>query len=114
MATNFGISQTASSGARPTVDYNKIRVGRTVLKDDAFLNVDYLKPKQRKFKRSEIERAIDMQDLKKIREISEYFFYSSGIYQRLCRYLAYLYRYDSYITPIRYDEKVKDEKVIEG
>ena len=65
-------------------------------------------------KRSEIEQAIDRQDLRRIREISNYFFYSNGIYQRLCRYMAYLYKYDWFITPIRYDEKIKDEKVIEG
>lgn len=82
------------SGVRTPVDYNKIRIGKTVLKDDAFIDTDYLKPKQRRIKRSEIERAIDRQDIKKIREISSYFFYSNGIYQRLCRYMAYLYRYD--------------------
>ena len=111
--THFGLTG-EQSGVRTPVDYNKIRIGKTVLKDDAFLNTDYLKPKQRRLKRSEIERAIDRQDIKKIREISAYFFYSNGIYQRLCRYMAYLYRYDWFITPIKYDSKINDAKVIEG
>ena len=85
----------ASQGdARTPIDYNKIRIGRTVLKDDAFLNTDFLKPKQRKVKRSELEQAIERQELNKIRAISQFFFYSNGIYNRLCRYMAYLYRYD--------------------
>lgn len=34
-----------------------------------------------------------------MREISNFFYRSSGIYSRLCRYMAYLYRYDWFITP---------------
>lgn len=109
----FGLIGSQSAAHTPR-EYNKIKVGRTVLKDDAFLNTDFLKPKQRKMKRSEIERAIENQDIKKIRAISEYFFYTNGIYQRLCRYMAYLYRYDWFITPVRYDDKVKDNKVVEN
>ena len=110
---SFGLINSESS-TRPSVDYNKIRVGRTVLRDDAFIDLDYLKPKQRRMKRADIERAIDRQDLDKIRDISLYFYYSNGIYERLCRYMAYLYRYDWYITPIKYDDNIKDIKVIEG
>lgn len=95
MSTRKDFGLIASKGdAHTPVDYNKIRVGRTVLRNDAFIDTEYLKPKQRKMKRSEIEQAIDRQDIKKIRAISQYFFYSNGIYQRLCRYMAYLYRYD--------------------
>ena len=110
---SFGLINSESS-TRPSVDYNKIRIGRTVLRDDAFIDLDYLKPKQRRMKRADIERAIDRQDLDKIRDISLYFYYSNGIYERLCRYMAYLYRYDWYITPIKYDDNIKDIKVIEG
>lgn len=34
-----------------------------------------------------------------LREISNYFYESSGIYYRMCNYLAKLYRYDWYVTP---------------
>ena len=47
-----------------------------------------------------------------LRAISNYFFEVSGLYERLCKYFATLYRYDWYITPYIIDEKVKDEKVL--
>ena len=47
-----------------------------------------------------------------LRAISNYFFEVSGLYERLCKYFATLYRYDWYITPYVIDEKVKDEKVL--
>ena len=34
-----------------------------------------------------------------MREISNFFYRTSGIYARLCRYMAYLYKYDWFITP---------------
>lgn len=34
-----------------------------------------------------------------MREISNFFYRTSGIYSRLCRYMAYLYKYDWFITP---------------
>lgn len=34
-----------------------------------------------------------------MREISNFFYKTSGIYSRLCRYMAFLYRYDWMITP---------------
>ena len=104
----------ANDSSRPSRDFGRIKIGRTTLTEDAYLDLDYLKPRQKKIKRSRIEKAIDNQDLQALREISEYFFYSNGIYGRLCRYMAYLYRYDWFITPIRYDEKISDDKVIEG
>ena len=109
----FGLIDSQSDPRTP-VDYNKIRVGRTLLKDDAFIDPEYLKPRQRPFKRSRIEKAIDNQDIKELRLISEYFFYRNGIYERLCRYMAYLYCYDWFITPIKYDSKINDDKVVEG
>ena len=34
-----------------------------------------------------------------MRDISNFFYKTSGIYARLCRYMAYLYKYDWFITP---------------
>lgn len=50
-------------------------------------------------------------DEKTLREISKYFYESSGIYYRLCRYMAFLYRYDWYLMPYR--EKIEETKKIE-
>lgn len=43
--------------------------------------------------------AIYQHDYPLLREISNYFYESSGIYYRLCKYFATLYRYDWYVTP---------------
>lgn len=50
-------------------------------------------------------------DERLLREISKYFYDSSGIYYRLCRYMAFMYRYDWYIMPYR--EKVEETKKLE-
>ena len=39
-----------------------------------------------------------------MREISNYFYNTNGIYSRVCEYFAYLYRYDWYIVPEIFDE----------
>jgi hypothetical protein len=51
-------------------------------------------------------------DLEKLREISNYFYKTSGIYQRVCNYAATMYRYDWYVVPEIYDEKIKEEKIV--
>lgn len=95
--------------------FNKLKIGGVTLKDDVFLNTDYKKfYRKPRIRREDVLRAIDNQNLKDLRDISNYWFVKSGIYSRLCRYMAYLYRYDLFIVPIQYDEKIKVEKVIEG
>jgi hypothetical protein len=47
-----------------------------------------------------------------LRDISNYFYKTSGIYSRVCNYFATLYRYDWYVVPESYDEKVKEEKIV--
>ena len=47
-----------------------------------------------------------------MREISNFFYRTSGIYSRLCRYMARLYKYDWFITPyIGNCEGLIDDKV---
>lgn len=105
----------AGTGASPSLEFNKIKVGKTALNGEiATLIRDYHSHYQRKYDKKAVVRAIEQNDLRKLRSISEYFFNISGIYKRLCRYLAYLPRYDWLITPHRYDEKIKDDKILEG
>lgn len=54
--------------------------------------------------------AIYRHDYRTLREISDYFFESSGIYYRLCKYLATLYRYDWYVTPYTVSDKENTKK----
>lgn len=51
-------------------------------------------------------------DGKTLRQISNYFYRVSGVYQRVCDYAASMYRYDWYAVPEIYDQKVKEEKVL--
>jgi len=58
-------------------------------------------------------RAIVERDYVRLRQISEFFYAASGIYQTVCNYYAFLYRYDWYIYPENVKENAKPEKVIE-
>ena len=80
-------------------DFSKIRVGVKKL-DDAILTLgDYKGINPRLGDKKEVLRAISSGDVVKMREISNFFYKTSGIYSRLCRYMAYLYKYDWFITP---------------
>lgn len=57
-------------------------------------------------------RALVNRDVEALRAISNSFYVSNGIYQKVCDYVAYLYRYDWYIVPEIYDDKAKEEKVV--
>ena len=94
------------------MDYSKIRVGVKSL-DDAVLLLggDIKKANDRLADKNFVLRALQTNDLKALYEISNYFFKVSGIYSRLCRYMAYLYRYDWMVTPHIQMEKRDDQKV---
>lgn len=81
---------------RPSYDFNKMRISGTIYKDDVFLDIKSINEKHAKKRnlRERLERAIENNNINELREISNYFFSNSGIYSRLCRYMAYLYRYD--------------------
>lgn len=99
-----------------SLEFNKIKVGKSTLNGEiATLIKD---PRYslggRKYNKKTVENAIERNNVREMRKISEYFFNTSGIYSRLCRYLAYLPRYDWLITPHRYDDKIKSDKILEG
>ena len=104
----------------PFTDFSKIKVGIKTL-DDAIFNLGELKKINPRLANKEtVLRAIQSNDIITMREISNFFYKTSGIYSRLCRYMAYLYRYDWMITPyingcaFLTESSIKDEKVIEG
>jgi hypothetical protein len=45
--------------------------------------------------------------------ISDFFYAASGIYQTVCNYFSFLFRYDWYIYPENLADNVKSERVIE-
>ena len=98
----------------PVVDYNKIRIGAKVL-DDAILRLGYLKKvNPRLADKQTILQAIDNYDLKTMREVSDFFYNVSGIYQRMIRYMAFMYRYDWFVTPFVNDKEMNQDKLLKG
>lgn len=92
--------------------YGKIKVGPKTL-NDAILDLDYLKKIDNNiYDKNNIMRALVNRDVEALRAISNSFYVSNGIYQKVCDYVAYLYRYDWYIVPEIYDDKAKEEKVV--
>ena len=98
----------------PSVDFNKIKIGAKTL-DDAVLRLGYLsKINPRLANKENILRAIDTYDLKAMREISDFFYKTSGIYARILRYMAFMYRYDWFVTPFVNDKTIKQDKLLKG
>lgn len=111
-----------------TVNFSKIKVGAKAL-EDAVLDLGELKRINPLCgDKTRVLEAINNSDYGKMREISNFFYKTSGIYSRLCRYMAYLYRYDWMITPHvapsqqkskkspenNFTEDTKNEKIIEN
>ena len=106
--------QDVYGGAFNPTDFSKIKVGIKTL-DDAIINLSDLKKiNPRLADKKEVLRAIHNNDIETLREISNFFFKTSGIYSRLCKYMANLYRYDWMITPFVNSDSVKPEKIEEG
>ena len=84
----------------PAVDFNKIKVGAKIL-DDAIIKLDgsLKNANPRLADKETVLRAIATYDLKTMREVSRFFYRASGIYARIIRYMAFMYRYDWFVTP---------------
>ena len=66
-------------------DFAKIKVGAKTL-DDAVISLGELKKlNPRLADKKEVLRAMHMGDLETMREVSNFFFKTSGIYSRLCK-----------------------------
>jgi hypothetical protein len=94
------------------MDYNKIKVGIKTL-EDAIIELGVLRlPRLPWCNKLEIMKAIVNRDYPKLRMISEFFYHASGIYQTVCNYFAFMYRYDWYIYPENVKESAKPDNVI--
>lgn len=95
------------------IDYNSIKVGVKKL-DDATINLNYLKKTNRKYVTKEyVFNCLVNKDAEALRELSDLFYRTNGIYKRICSYFATMYRYDWYITPELYSKKVNNDKVVQ-
>ena len=98
----------------PTLDFNKIKIGAKTL-DDAIFKLGDLKGANPQLADKEtVLRAINTYDLPKMREISNFFYKVSGIYARILRYMAFMYRYDWMVTPYVNEEKPNTTKLLKG
>ena len=80
-------------------DFAKMKVGLKTL-DDAIVKLGTLGKTNKKFADKDfVLKNIKERNYEVVRKISEYYYDSSGIYARLCQYLAYLYKYDWFVTP---------------
>lgn len=103
----------------PNTDFSKIRVGIKTL-DDATVNLGTYKRINPNFgDKQYVLKTINSGNLDRMRQISQFYYRTNGIYNRLCRYLAYLYRYDWLITPyinggsgLINEEELKDKERI--
>ena len=76
------------------IDFSKIKVGAKTLEDAILELGQYIKVDKRFVKKEAILKSIYERNYIEMRSISNFFFETSGIYSRLCKYMAYMYRYD--------------------
>ena len=95
---NMNLATDTDERYAPT-DFNKIRVGIKTLDDAIITYGDLKKANPRLGTKANVLKAMTDGNLSEMREISNFFYKTSGIYARLCRYMAYLYKYDWFITP---------------
>ncbi len=76
-----------------------IKVGVKKL-EDALLNLGNLKTNDKGYTNKKVVlQALASKDTDELRAISEYWYNTNGIYQRVNNHFAYLYRYDWYVDP---------------
>ena len=95
------------------IDFSKVRVGVKTVSDAILKLGDLRRTNPFLADKQQVLNAIHYGDLDRMRDISNYFYRISGIYRRLCHYLAYMYRYDWLITPY-YTDAIKPDKLLEN
>ena len=111
------IADTSAINSFEPVDFSKIKIGAKTLADAVYNLGDLKRVDSRLTNKEYILKAIHNCDFEAMREISNFYYKTSGIYARLCRYMAYLYRYDWLVTPYINEntENAKvDEKVLQN
>ena len=95
-------------------EFKRIKVGVKQL-DDAVLNLGSIKnsmPGHGYTNKGFIMKALVNNDVAELRAISNFYYNLNGVYERVCNYFAYLYRYDWYVAPEINDDSVKEEKIL--
>lgn len=104
---------TFSKRQKSTLDFSKLRVGMKTLEDAVITNAGDLKKVRPDLANKEtVLKAINNCDYSKMIEISDYFYRTNGIYQRLCKYMSNLYCYDWMIIPYINDKDANTDKIL--
>ena len=106
-AKGFNMSNYITSD--PDGEYKRIKVGVAQL-DDAVLNIGTIHealPNHQFANKKYIIKTLSENNVEELRAISNFYYNINGIYERVCNYLAFLYRYDWYAVPEIYDDTVK-------
>lgn len=93
-------------------DFSKIKVGIKTLEDAVYDLGDLRKTNKSLGDKQRVLQAMNLLRYSEMQDISNFFYRTSGIYQRLCRYMAYMYRYDWFVTPYINSDKVNEDKVL--
>lgn len=94
----FKMSPAIDTNDYTPYDFSKMRVGIQSL-EDAIITYGTYNRVDSTLSKQQILQAIKDNNISRLRQISNFFYKSSGIYARLCRYMAFLYKYDWFITP---------------
>ena len=102
-----------------SLDFNKIKVGSRTISDNVGIRVEDIlparfAPSKKPIEKEQVVKALQQNNLRELRRFSKIFFRTSGIYSRLCRYMAYLFKYDWFVTPVMNREKAKQKVVVEN
>ena len=92
--------------------HSSIKLGKQTLQD-AILDLGYLKKVNGKLGNKHLVlKALWEKDLDTLREISNYFYRTNGIYFRVVSSFSTLFRYDWYVAPDIFDDKVSEDKIL--
>ena len=97
-----------------SLDFNKIKMGIQEVEDATYKLSTNEKIKPNLATKEAVIKAIADKNVTKLREISNYFCAVSGIYSRILRYMANMYRYDWYVTPYVLDDNVDTKKLVKN
>ena len=118
LLTSFNTNYKEDTPISRNLEFQKAKLGKQVLEDLIAELGSYKKTNSSYADKQFVLDAINAYDFNTMREISNFFFESSGIYKRLCRYMAYLYRYDWIVTPYinesSKEDSEKNSKIIDA
>ena len=83
------------------------RIDNEILRATAAENANYVAIQEEKNRAEKAEH-----NLEELRAISNFYYNVNGIYERVCKYVANIFRYDWYLIPYIEKESVKPEKIL--